>query len=56
MSETHQTPWYRSPWGIILLLIIFPPLGLYLMLRYQPWSSRIRWSVLGAEALVLVRV
>ena len=56
MGEQHQSPWYRTLWGTILLLIIFPPLGLYLMWRYQPWSSRIKWSVLGAEALLMIIV
>lgn len=41
--------WYKRTWGIILLLVIFFPLGLYIMWKYADWNKYIK---IGASVLV----
>jgi hypothetical protein len=39
--------WYKRNVGIIALLILFFPVGLYLMWKYARWSQAAKWSVTG---------
>ena len=51
-----KDPWYkRTPW-IIALLILFPPVGIFLMLRYAPWRQPIRVAALAVFAIILIVV
>lgn len=39
--------WYHTPGGIIALIILFFPVGLYLMWRYAPWRNKTKWIITG---------
>lgn len=43
--NTHK--WYQANPLIILLLILFFPLGLYLMWKYSGWSQLTKWIITG---------
>lgn len=40
--------WYQQSWGIILLLVLFFPIGLVLMWTSSSWSLRTKRAVTGA--------
>ncbi len=46
--------WYQRTGGIILFLIIFFPVGLYLMWKHGGWSNLTKWIVTGVVALVAI--
>ena len=46
--------WYQEPWAIIALLLLFFPVGLYLMWRYAAWDQRAKWAVTGVFAVLIV--
>ena len=46
--------WYQRTWAIILFLIIFFPVGLFLMWKYSNWSKIAKGVVTGFFALILV--
>lgn len=54
MSENEKVPLRKRNWFIILLLIIFFPVGLYLMWRHANWSNIAKWVVTGVIALLVV--
>jgi hypothetical protein len=37
--------WYVKIWAVILLLILFFPVGFYLMWKYQPWHKYIKIGI-----------
>lgn len=37
--------WYKQTWGIILMLILFFPVGLYLMFKYSGWNKYVKIAV-----------
>lgn len=37
--------WYVKSWAVILLLILFFPVGFYLMWKYQPWHKYIKIGI-----------
>lgn len=39
--------WYQKKPFIIVLLVLFFPVGLYLMWKYADWSSKTKWVVTG---------
>lgn len=45
--------WYKRNTGIILMLILFFPVGLYLMWRYSGWSSWICTVITGCFAVAV---
>jgi hypothetical protein len=46
--------WYqKTPW-IIALIIIFFPVGLYLMWKYASWNPKIKWVVSGFFAFIFL--
>jgi hypothetical protein len=53
MNNQLGRSWYQNPLGIIILLILFFPIGLYLMWKYEIWSPNIRWVISGVFALLL---
>jgi Zn-dependent metalloprotease len=55
-SSTSTNPWYRSRWTAIVLLVLFPPVGLYLMWRYQEWAPRTKGIAAVASTLWLAAV
>jgi hypothetical protein len=46
--------WYKKEPYIVVLLILFFPIGLYLMWRYAHWSRQAKWIVTGGIALLLL--
>lgn len=46
--------WYQKTWGIILLLIVFFPAGLYLMWKYANWNKRAKGIVSVIFAFILI--
>jgi len=47
--------WYQKTGGIIVLLVLFFPVGLYLMWKHTSWNKTVKWIVTGFFAfLVLV--
>lgn len=52
MSEKEKVPLRKRKWFIILFLIIFFPVGLYLMWRHANWSKTAKWVVTGVIAVL----
>lgn len=46
--------WYHTTGGIIALLVLFFPVGLYLMWRHTNWNKKVKWGVTGFFALMLL--
>ncbi len=44
--------WYQKSLGIIALLILFFPVGLFLMWNYAKWNKRIKWGITNIFALL----
>lgn len=51
MNMKNDKKWYQKSAGIILMLILFFPVGLYLMWRYTGWNRKIK---IGISATFLV--
>lgn len=51
-----KSKWSHSQTGIIVWLIIFFPVGLYLMWRYAGWSTKAKGIVTGGFVLVWIIV
>jgi Zn-dependent metalloprotease len=49
--SSSEHPWYGRAPTVILLLVLFPPVGLYLMWRFQRWDSRRKRAITGAAVL-----
>ncbi len=47
--------WYQKTWGIILMLILFSPIGLYLMWK-SDWSKKVKYCVSGVLIIACVLV
>ncbi|NFS12901.1 hypothetical protein FDE77_16985 [Clostridium botulinum] len=47
--------WYQKTWGIILMLILFSPIGLYLMWK-SDWSKKLKYSIIGVLIIACVLV
>ena len=54
MENQTEPKWYQKQTGIIILLILFFPVGLYLMWKYQLWTKKSRWIVSGVLALLVI--
>ena len=46
--------WYQKTLGIVGLLILFFPLGLFLMWKYAEWDKKIKWIITGIFILLLI--
>jgi hypothetical protein len=46
--------WYTTNAGIIVLLIVFFPVGLYLMWKYASWPKNAKWIVTGILAFFVL--
>lgn len=49
-----QKKWYQTQVGIIALLFLFFPAGLYLMWKYSPWPKKTRWYVTGVVVVLVL--
>jgi len=54
MENQTELKWYQKPTGIIILLIVFFPVGLFLMWKNEMWSKKTRWIVTGAIAILFI--
>lgn len=54
MQPRPPQKWYQKPFGIVLMLILFFPIGLYLMWRYATWPKSAKWVVTGILALFTI--
>jgi hypothetical protein len=52
MDQPHK--WYQNSTAIILFLVLFFPVGLYLMWKYGKWSSKTKWIITGIVFFVLI--
>ncbi|MBI3341577.1 hypothetical protein HY024_00480 [Candidatus Curtissbacteria bacterium] len=50
----EKDKWYQKSAVIIVLLVIFFPIGLYLMWKYANWDNKIKWGVTGLLSLLLI--
>lgn len=48
--------WYQQTWGIVLLLVLFFPVGIYLMWRYAGWSKNVKIVVSVIFAIITVSI
>lgn len=46
--------WYQGNLGIIILLILFFPVGLYLMWKHANWNKTAKWVVTGIFAFFIL--
>jgi hypothetical protein len=54
MDKQTKDKWYKSPIGVVFLLVIFFPIGLYLMWKYMNWNNKVKWGVTGFFGLMIV--
>ena len=54
MENQTNLKWYQKPSGTIILLILFFPVGLYLMWKNELWTKKTRWIVTGVLALFVI--
>ncbi|MEX0924422.1 MAG: hypothetical protein WDZ82_00560 [Candidatus Paceibacterota bacterium] len=52
--EEQNKKWYQKPVGIIALLVLFFPVGLYLMWKYAEWDRNVKWVVTGGVLVVIM--
>ena len=46
--------WYQKTWVIIAFLIFFFPVGLFLMWKYTNWDKKVKWSITGLFAFLII--
>lgn len=51
-KTSQDTPWYKRTGWIIALLILFWPVGLYLMWNYTNWNKVVKWVITGFLVVV----
>ncbi len=54
MENRNKAKWYQSTVGIIALLILFFPAGLFLMWKYAVWNKKVKWGVTNGFILLFV--
>lgn len=54
MENQPEVKWYQKPTSIIILLIIFFPIGLYLMWKNELWTKQTRWIVTGVITALII--
>jgi len=52
LNENVEKKWYQESSGVILLLLLFFPVGLYLMWKYTKWSIKAKWIITGVLVLL----
>ena len=52
MSEKNK--WYQQTWAIILLLILFFPVGLFLMWKYAGWNKIVKGIITGIFVILII--
>ena len=54
MNETEPRKWYQKNSGIILLLFLFFPAGLYLMWKYSKWNKPIKTAISAFIGILVI--
>jgi hypothetical protein len=54
MENQTELKWYQKPNGVIILLIIFFPVGLYLMWKNELWTKKSRLIVTSVFAVMII--
>lgn len=54
MNKSKNKKWYQKTWGIILLLFLFFPVGLFFMWKYARWSKKAKWIITGVFIFVFI--
>jgi hypothetical protein len=54
MENQVELKWYKKPNGVIILLILFFPVGLYLMWKNELWTKQTRWIVTVVLAVIVI--
>lgn len=50
----NNNKWYKSTWFTILMLVIFFPVGLFLMWKYMNWKTWVKVVITVAIALIVI--
>lgn len=50
----EKKKWYQNNIVIIAFLILFFPVGLFLMWKYANWSKTVKWVVTGILVLIII--
>ncbi len=53
-SEQPTHPWYTQTWLAVVALVLFFPLGLFLMWRFQRWEVWIKTVITLAGSLLTI--
>ena len=54
MENQSELKWYQKPTSVIILLILFFPIGLYLMWKNELWTKPTRWIITGVIILLVL--
>jgi hypothetical protein len=54
MENQTELKWHQKPTSIIILLVLFFPVGLYYMWKNNLWSKKTRWIVTGICSLIVI--
>lgn len=54
MSEEKKKPFYGRGWFVVIMLILFFPIGLALMWVASDWSKKAKWWVTGIVGFFLI--
>ena len=54
MEMQNDIKWYQRSWGIIALLALFFPVGLFLMWKFAKWHGKVKWAVTSLFALLIL--
>src|SRR3989344_3234662 len=54
MESEAKKKWYQTTGGIIALLILFFPAGLYLMWKHAKWNKAVKGVITGFFVLLLI--
>lgn len=54
MNNQSGLKWHQKTNGVIVLLLLFFPLGLYHMWKNNLWSKGLRWMITATFAVIMV--
>src|SRR5258708_21084667 len=54
MKTANKSKWHQGSLGIIATLVVFFPLGLFLMWKYAKWNKKVKWAVTCLFAFLLL--
>lgn len=56
LNDTKDTPekWYQKTFGIVAMLILFFPIGLFLMFKYSKWNNLTKTIISSVCAILIL--